>query len=166
MKKIIINKKKYEYEVSQDKDSISVLWNNKKYRFLKGLRTDGKVSLQDEYHVDKKVFLADSGHFYLNGKQGLLEKDSRKKRKGSSVDSGDMLSPMPGKIIKVEVRPQELVQQGQTLMIMEAMKMEHSIKSTVSGVVEKIYFKEGDSVDGGVELIVIKQKDGNTGHDE
>jgi 3-methylcrotonyl-CoA carboxylase alpha subunit len=49
----------------------------------------------------------------------------------------------------------EQVQKDQPLLIMEAMKMEHTIKAPFSGVIGEVYFKQGDMVDGGAELLTL-----------
>jgi 3-methylcrotonyl-CoA carboxylase alpha subunit len=60
---------------------------------------------------------------------------------------------MPGKIIAVEKKNGAHVRRGQTLIVMEAMKMEHSIVAPADGVLTKIHFYAGDIVDEGVELV-------------
>ena len=64
---------------------------------------------------------------------------------------------MPGKITKVFVTEGQEVKEGETLAVMEAMKMEHSLKSPKDGVVSKILFNEGSLVEGQVELIVVEE---------
>jgi 3-methylcrotonyl-CoA carboxylase alpha subunit len=66
-----------------------------------------------------------------------------------------MMSPMPGKIFKVLKEVGEKVNKGDTILIMEAMKMEHPVKATSDGVIDNIFYKEGTQVDGGVELVSI-----------
>jgi len=62
-------------------------------------------------------------------------------------------APMPGKIIAVKVEKGAAVERGQALLVMEAMKMEHTIRAPADGKVEAIHFAVGDQVDEGVELI-------------
>jgi 3-methylcrotonyl-CoA carboxylase alpha subunit len=47
------------------------------------------------------------------------------------------------------------VQKNQPLLIMEAMKMEHTIKAPFRGVIGEVYFKQGDMVNGGAELLTL-----------
>lgn len=82
-------------------------------------------------------------------------RDQQKSRSGGGHDNG-MESPMPGKILKVLVKKDQKVEQGAGLVVMEAMKMEHTIKASYAGVVKAIQFKEGDLVDGGVELVELE----------
>jgi len=66
---------------------------------------------------------------------------------------GGLLAPMNGTMVGVLVKAGEQVTKDQTLMIMEAMKMEHTIKASADGVVEAIFYAEGDMVVGGSELL-------------
>jgi biotin carboxyl carrier protein len=69
---------------------------------------------------------------------------------------GELTSPMPGKILKVFVAPGDQVKAGDTLMILEAMKMEHKIQSPLTGTVQKILYNEGDRVAQDVHLVEIE----------
>lgn len=66
---------------------------------------------------------------------------------------GGFKAPMNGTVVEVLVKPGQRVKQDDLLMVMEAMKMEHSIRAPGGGVVTDIYFKAGDLVDGGVDLL-------------
>lgn len=75
---------------------------------------------------------------------------------GSAAGSGGLLaSPMPGKIVKVLVQPGELVQEGQTLLVMEAMKMQNELKTTTAGTVITVHVQEGATVETGAALITV-----------
>ena len=69
---------------------------------------------------------------------------------------GSLESPMPGKIFKVLKKVGDTVKSGEAILILEAMKMEHSIKATKDGVLKEIFFKEGEQVTGGAELCAIE----------
>ncbi len=64
----------------------------------------------------------------------------------ASAGAGDVTSPLPGKILKIMVREGDYVAEGQTVAIMEAMKMENEIEAPVSGKVSGIPAKEGENV--------------------
>lgn len=66
-------------------------------------------------------------------------------------------APMNGTIVAQLVETEQLVEKGQTLMVMEAMKMEHAIKAPSSGKVKEFYFSPGDLVDGGAILLDFEQ---------
>ena len=62
---------------------------------------------------------------------------------------------MPGRVTLVSVSEGDSVQRGDTLLILEAMKMEHSIIAPADGVVERLHYGQGDLVDEGAELLVL-----------
>lgn len=66
------------------------------------------------------------------------------KREGGS--SHPIVAPLPGSITKLEVGKGDIVEKGQLLLIMEAMKMENRVLADRAGVVENIRVQEGDSV--------------------
>jgi len=68
---------------------------------------------------------------------------------------GSLTAPMPGKIISVAVQAGDTVKSGDTLLVMEAMKMEHTIVSPRDGIVEEVFYQPGDQVTDGTELIAI-----------
>ena len=89
--------------------------------------------------------------------------DARVSRLGKgphlSVDRGGehtISAPMPGLILKVEVHENEKVKPGQGLIVMEAMKMENEIRSSVHGVVTGVMVKESMSVEKNSALLKIK----------
>ena len=71
--------------------------------------------------------------------------------------AGSLAAPMPGKIIAIEVQAGDKVKRGQALLVMEAMKMEHTIVAGADGIVESIYFGVGEQVAEGAVLISLEQ---------
>ena len=66
------------------------------------------------------------------------------------------VAPMHGVIVKLLIEPGERAEKDQPLLIMEAMKMEHTICAPVEGSVTEFYFQEGQQVSGGEELLNFK----------
>lgn len=79
--------------------------------------------------------------------------------KQDAADQGGLSAPMNGTMVSVLVSVGEQVQKDQPLLIMEAMKMEHTIKAPFKGVIGEVYFKQGDMVDGGTELLTLLEQD-------
>ena len=69
--------------------------------------------------------------------------------------TGNLRSPMPGRIIEVMATQGQQVKQGDALLILEAMKMEHTITAPHDGVVQSLHYSAGDLVDEGVELLLL-----------
>ncbi|MDA8526196.1 biotin/lipoyl-binding protein [Gammaproteobacteria bacterium] len=74
---------------------------------------------------------------------------------GNDVPEGGLIAPMPGKVIDVKVKKGSQVKAGDTLVIIEAMKMEHAIKATETGKIAKVMIKLNDQVDNGATLLVL-----------
>ncbi len=64
-------------------------------------------------------------------------------------------SPMPGRVVRVFVRPGTEVRAGERLMVIEAMKMENELRATQPGLVTEVAVREGEAVEGGALLVVI-----------
>lgn len=71
------------------------------------------------------------------------------------AQQGGLTSPMPGKIIALSVKAGDKVKAGDALLVMEAMKMEHTIHAPKDGTVQEVFFSVGDQVTDGVELIAL-----------
>ena len=76
-------------------------------------------------------------------------------QEGEEDREGRYRSPMPGKILKIFVKEGERVKKGQSLLILEAMKMEHTITAQTRGDVKKISGQEGEQVESDSVLIEI-----------
>ena len=82
---------------------------------------------------------------------------------GDSEDQGNhggLTAPMNGTMISVLIAAGDTVVKDQPLVIMEAMKMEHTIRAPSAGIVDEIFFNEGDMVDGGAELLSFTPSEG------
>lgn len=154
----IVNGNK-SFELSSDKINESVLW-------LEGekviLRSAGKnihaliISVdhsKKEYQIeiDKKIY------------QVKLESDLEARihnlpmKTKSSTQVNSIKSPMPGLVLKINKTPGEEVSAGETLLVLEAMKMENLIKSPINGTIQSIPVIIGAAVDKGTTLIIFEQ---------
>lgn len=70
--------------------------------------------------------------------------------------SGGLFTQMPGKVVKVMCKVNDKVVKGQTLLILEAMKMENEIKSGIDGVVKGIHVKVGDTLENGILMMEVE----------
>ncbi|MDA8429421.1 MAG: acetyl/propionyl/methylcrotonyl-CoA carboxylase subunit alpha [Geobacteraceae bacterium] len=75
------------------------------------------------------------------------------------VDEGRLTAPMPGRVVAVMVALGEKVERGQSLMALEAMKMEHTITAPRDGFVARLSFIVGDLVGDGAELLTLADED-------
>ena len=93
----------------------------------------------------------------INGQTFVLTKTSgaRKGRHGPHHPAGELTAPMPGQIRAVNVSEEEAVIKGQTLLVIEAMKMEIRVQAPMDGVVKKLFVEQGQTVEREQLLIEI-----------
>lgn len=84
------------------------------------------------------------------------EKVETMKKVENTSGAANILSPMPGVILDIKVKVGDSVKYGQTLAILEAMKMENDIPATQDGEVAEIKVKKGDTVETDSVIIVLK----------
>ena len=75
---------------------------------------------------------------------------------GGGGEADGMVAPMPGKVLEILCQVGDTVEEGRTLIVMEAMKMEHRIAATESGTIATIHHSVGEQVDAGATLIDIE----------
>lgn len=79
------------------------------------------------------------------------------KRRRASGGAGDLTVQMPGAVVEVLVQAGDAVESGQTLVILEAMKMEIRVTAPGAGTVKKIFVQKGETVDRGQRLIELSE---------
>ena len=80
--------------------------------------------------------------------------EARKKQSGLS-ESNVVSSPMPGRVVKIPVNKGDDVTEGQTVIVISAMKMESEYKAPKTGKIKDIKVKEGDIITGGQALVIL-----------
>lgn len=68
----------------------------------------------------------------------------------------EVKAPMPGMILKIKNQPGDHVEKGDSIIILEAMKMENDLHAPVSGTIKEIYVKENSAVDKNAKLLLIE----------
>lgn len=145
IKKIMIGSEEFEYYSVVLEDSIKIIFKDEIFEFKK----DDLCHIPQWRLGDKSQVWSDNDFF-------TIERVSASRKKNSQ-SAGSLISPMPGKIFKLLVVKGDKVKAGQTLLILEAMKMEHSIKAPTDGIVSDLFYNVGDIVDGGVALVTLSQ---------
>jgi propionyl-CoA carboxylase alpha chain len=74
---------------------------------------------------------------------------------GSAAPTGGLVAPMPGKVIDLRVQVGQTVSAGETLLVLEAMKMEHPMRAPQDGVVAEVRVAVGEQVENGALLLVV-----------
>ena len=75
---------------------------------------------------------------------------------GSELQAGGLVAPMPGKVIDLKVKVGSKVKKGDTLVILEAMKMEHQVKAIEDGKVTQVLIKQDDQLENGALLMIVE----------
>ena len=75
--------------------------------------------------------------------------------KDSGTIEGGLNAPMPGKVVEVQIKKGSSVKKGDTLIILEAMKMEHKVSAPSSGKIKNILVSKGEQVENGQTLVVL-----------
>jgi 3-methylcrotonyl-CoA carboxylase alpha subunit len=98
----------------------------------------------------------DAFHVFIDGNHVVLEHSDPLAHAGEQeAEGGRLTAPMPGKIVALLVEKGATVEKGTPLLIMEAMKMEHTINAPASGTVEELLYTVGDQVADGVQLLAF-----------
>jgi len=95
-------------------------------------------------------------HLFRDGIHHVLTLRSVQTSPAPDVIIGTLAAPMPGKVLQVLVQPGAAVAKGAPLVILEAMKMEHTIAAPHDGRVAEIHFKAGEQVDEGAMLLRLE----------
>jgi 3-methylcrotonyl-CoA carboxylase alpha subunit len=95
-------------------------------------------------------------HVFSGGEPWQLVLKDDLHRLDLDAQGGSLAAPMPGKVVQVLAQPGAGVKKGDPLMILEAMKMEHTITAPADGVVKEVHYAAGDQVLEGVELIAFE----------
>jgi 3-methylcrotonyl-CoA carboxylase alpha subunit len=97
-------------------------------------------------------------HLYRDGVHHVFElADPYLPEAVGSDHAGELVAPMPGRVIAVLVTQGARVAQGTALVVMEAMKMEHTVVAPAAGVVAAIHCAVGDQVREGAELLLLEE---------
>lgn len=141
----------------QSGDFVSFLFDGIKYSYKLVSKEGTEMVLDDGRRFKAAVgtFNKDGDAMVIaDGREAVVSASNKKLKKGAA-QVGGLASPMPGKIFKIVKEVGSEVKKGETILILEAMKMEHSIRSDKDGKVKKINFKVGELVQGGVVLAEV-----------
>lgn len=120
---------------------LKVNWNGKSVK-LPAEKINGKTW----YHIvgETFCFATENKNFHYQGEP-------------EDTSPGVIISPMPGKIIKTNFKLGETVKRGDTIVVLEAMKMEYSLEAGIDGIIEQLNCADGEQVQLKQKLVVIKE---------
>ncbi|MBC8025237.1 MAG: 3-methylcrotonyl-CoA carboxylase, partial [Steroidobacteraceae bacterium] len=106
--------------------------------------------------ADRVVVAADRIHVFLDGRHFTFAVVDPYLPAVESLDAhGGLVAPMPGRVLALLVKEGDLVVRGAPLVVMEAMKMEHTIVAPAASVVDKLLCEVGEQVREGAELLIL-----------
>jgi len=153
-RRIVIRDGQQQHHVTVDENG-SVIVDGVSLHIAAG--TGGDVRIGENGSVRAWVAAAgDTRWVYLDGHVYELDVEVAGRRRRSASGPGSLSAPMPATVIRVEVSPGTQVHRGDTLVILEAMKMELPIRAASDGTVASVSCKPGDLVQPGMPLIEIE----------
>jgi len=147
--KVTINNKTYEVEVEDIGTELSI---------TEDARTEISRRVEDDTNI-KSLEKRKKKEAKKRKEKEVFSKEVNQLSEEMESTSGsekEVKAPLPGIIIDVFVSEGQKINVGDTLVVIEAMKMENEIPSEYSGTVEKIFVKKGDTVEGDQILMLIK----------
>ncbi len=139
------------------------------------VHTDGTVSIEDGSPIPlratgagmvrvgsgsgQQAWVAASGStrwVFLNGEVFELDAQDARRRRPAATAHAALVAPMPATVVRVDVAPGATVRKGDTLLILEAMKMELPIRAPADGVVRAVLCRARDLVKPGVPLVEME----------
>ena len=143
---LAVDDRKYELDIVMvEKCVYSILYHGHSYNVE---LIEGESSKEYIVNTFARSFIAE-----------IIDAETRyqQNRKLGTKAEGDnnISSPMPGKIVKLLVQGGDQGQEGQTLLVMEAMKMQNELKTSTTGTVKTVHVQEGATVETGTALITV-----------
>jgi len=141
-----VDGRRYDLDIVMVEDgAYSIIYEGKSYNVETIRGEDPKKYTVNTIYTSYDVDIVDATTKYLRSRLG-----------DDAADTGNnIVVPMPGKIVKVLVKVGQEVKQGETLIIVSAMKMESEYKAHKDGIIEDVLVKEEDTVDGGQVMVVL-----------
>ncbi len=158
--------REHRLDVQQDRDGLRVRLDDREFE-VDLLRVDPALySLLiggRSYEIDL-LEMEDAFMVLVDGQPFRVEvQDEQQRRLRAAAGKGEaragkrvVTAPMPGKVVKLLIRPGDAVNAGDGLIVVEAMKMENELKAPAAGTVKEVRVEEGKAVSGGETLIVIE----------
>ena len=118
------------------------------------------VNQQEKRALEGDYSSAMQPHGTMSGGNNSTKRRSQSAIEGLNLSggrkrSGTVSASMPGKVVTVEVTVGDFVEEGQTILILEAMKMQNEVAAPISGTVNEVHCEDGMNVEANVPLVVI-----------
>ncbi len=165
--RITVEKKKFVFEITKINDNnITIIVNGKTSElYLKNIKPEEiNFNFNDRFykaHISKNTkgtsFVSLDSIVYQVSSPDILTENMDYVQSGQDDGTENLFAPMPGKVIKINIKKGDKVHRGTVLLVVEAMKMENNIVATKDAEVEDVNVKEGDMVDTDLQLVYLKK---------
>jgi biotin carboxyl carrier protein len=152
-----------EIELEQLDDGISAFVGGEEFPAGAAAANANTIIFRREGKTTTAFAAQDSDNYYvvIDGRPFVFEKPKDEEKSfDSAADNGnrqEVVPPMPGSVVKIEVEEGQSVKEGDVLIIVEAMKMETSLFASIDGVVSEISAEGGQQVDSDTVLCVVEK---------
>ena len=161
---VTINNHKYTVSVSEDgtvqmgnREYITEILSISKNAYVLHIGNSVFEITSNKLAKDRFGIIVDACYFDASVRTRLQETaDELQKNKTKLIHHSNVKAPMPGLLLKLKVKEGDDIQLGQSILILEAMKMENELRSPASGTVKKIFFSEGQSVEKESVILTIE----------
>lgn len=153
IKKLLINGQELDVEIiSKSGKDITFRLSGQLHTFSLKKNDHGKVLVADSFGILSTVYSAQDNLYDCANGQFKIQAVKKASIESQSKNEKNLTSPLPGKVIKVCIALGDEVKEGDEIVRIEAMKMEHRICAQVDGILKSIKVKEGDTVSDGEYL--------------
>ena len=161
---------KLRFQFGGAEHAVEAAWSDGAVRVTLGERTIDVVLHRLDEHAfllrdgSRRISCAVAGagqqrQLWIDGRTMAYEVVDTRRAAATGGDEADLVASMPGVVLQVMVAVGDRVSAGDKLIVLESMKMEIVVSAPHAGIVDAIFCAEGQNVDGGQHLIVLKEED-------
>ena len=151
---IDVKENKNHYEVEVDGETFIIDISNSRYNGFNSVLINGQSIQTNCQMVKEGNYQLTIGHHIheVMFREAMIEA-------ADSDDESVITAPMPGLVVEVKIALNDKVEKGQTLIILEAMKLFNEITAKADGIVSELHVKQNDTVSIGQKIIVIESEE-------
>jgi biotin carboxyl carrier protein len=156
-----LNSEKHEIEIKRDGEKVSAKVDDREYE-LEASEIEPNVYLFKYSNQIFQTYVAPNGMVNLGNHQFEISITDPKRLRGSNATgantegTSEIKTAMPGKLVRILTEVGAEIKQGDSVLVVEAMKMQNEMKAPKDGIVKEIRFAEGATVNAGDVLAIIE----------
>ena len=156
-----LNNEKHEVEIKRDGEKVFARVDEREY-MLEASEVEPNVYLFKYDHQIFQIYVAPNGIVNLGNHQFEIKINDPKRLRVSIATNenaegiSEIKTAMPGKLVRILVEIGAEIKQGESVLVVEAMKMQNELKAPKDGIVKEIRFDEGANVNAGDVLAIIE----------